>query len=223
MLILIVPMLLVTRRFKTIAGFAIGAAALFLTTTAFEGFGVWSDFIRAIQSFGNSSVGVKNHSFLPLAMYVDLTSFSSHVRGGRSWLGIFFFVGFGLIALTCLARFWWKARKAGPIYNHLLWAATLTWTLLINVYVPIYDSILVVLSLLVTAGALQILPKSSIYRWFTGTWILILICSWFSVPLSRRTEVQVMTLLFAALGILQLISLNRFLKQTPPSSLPDNA
>ncbi|MGO9435925.1 MAG: glycosyltransferase family 87 protein [Terracidiphilus sp.] len=223
MLILIVPMLLVTRRFKTIAGFAIGAAALFLCTTAFEGFGVWPEFIRAIRSFGNSSVGVTNHSFLPLAMYVDLTSFSSHIHGGRSWLGMLIFVGFGLIALTCLARFWWKAPEAGRAYNRLLWAATLGWTLLINVYVPIYDSILVVLSLLITAGALQNLPRSSIYRWFTGTWILILICSWFSVPLSRRTGVQVMTLLFAALGIVQLISLNRFVRQDPPSSLPDNA
>jgi hypothetical protein len=221
MLILLLPMLLFTRRFKTILGFAIGAAALVLITTAFEGFGVWSDFIRAIQSFGRSSVGIKNPSFLPLAMYVDLTSFSSHIHGGRSWLGLFIFLGSALLALTYLVRFWWKAPSRGQTYNNLLWAATLTWTLLINLYVPIYDSILVVLSVLMTAGVFKLLPNKSIRRWFSITWILILICSWFSVPLSRVTGVQLLTLLFAVLGAVQLIALSTFEKQT--SSLSSNA
>jgi hypothetical protein len=221
MLILVVPMLLFTRRFKTILGFATGAAVLVLITTAFEGFSVWPDFVRALQSFGSSSVGVKNPSFLPLAMYVDLTSFSSHIHGGRSWLGLFIFLGSGLLALTYLARFWWRAPSCGRTYNNLLWAATLTWTLLINVYVPIYDSILVVLSVLMTAGVFRHLPNKPVYRWFTITWILILICSWFSVPLSRITGVQLLTLLFAVLGILQLIALNKYEQQT--SSLPGDA
>jgi hypothetical protein len=220
-LILVLPMLLFTRRFKTILGFATGTVVLYLMTSAFEGFGVWPDFIRTIQSFGNSSVGVKNPSFLPLAMYVDLTSFSSHIHGGRSWLGLFIFLGSGLLSLTYLVRFWLRARAGGRHYNHLLWAATLTWTLLINVYVPIYDSILVILSVLITAGAFRHLPKNSIHRWFTANWILILMCSWFSVPLSRRTGVQVMTLLFAILGIFQLIALGKFEHQA--SSLPGNA
>jgi glycosyl transferase family 87 len=209
MLILILPMLLFTRRFKTFLGFVTGALALFLMTSAFEGFGVWADFIRAIRSFGGSSVGVKNPSFLPLAMYVDLTSFSSHIHGGRSWLGLSIFVACGLFALTCLVRFWWKAPSSSRLYNNLLWAATLTWTLLINIYVPIYDSILVVLSVLITAGVLRQLPKSSVHRWFTIVWILILICSWFSVPLSRITNIQIMTLLFAFLGVLQLVALRK--------------
>jgi hypothetical protein len=220
MLILILPMLLFSRRFKAILGFAAGTVVLFLITSAFEGFGVWPDFIRTIQSFGSSSVGVKNPSFLPLAMYVDLTSFSSHIRGGRSWLGLFVILGCGSLALAYLVRFWLRARTGGRLYNNLLWAATLTWTLLINVYVPIYDSILVVLSVLMTAGVFQRLTKQSIYRWFTINWILILICSWFSVPLSRITGVQLLTLLFAVLGVLQLIALGRFARQ---SSLPGNA
>jgi len=221
MLILLLPMLLFTRRFKTVLGFATGAVVLFLITTAFEGFGVWPNFIRAIQSFGSSSVGLKNPSFLPLAIYVDLTSFSSHVHGGRSWPGIVIFFGIGLLALTYLVRFWWRAPSCGRTYNNLLWAATLTCTLLINLYVPIYDSILVVLSVLITAGVFQHLPNKPIRRWFTITWILILICSWFSVPLSRISGVQLLTLLFAVLGILQLIALSKFEQQT--SSLPGNA
>ena len=208
-LFLIVPMLLVTRRFRAFAGFVCGGLLLVLVTTVFEGFEVWQEFAGTILSFGNSSVGVKGHSILPLAKYVDLTSFSSNIPGGRSVPGILLFAGASLVALVVLIRFWWRSRGRGPMHQAWLWVATLTWTLLLNVYVPLYDSILVVLSILITAGLLRHIPDKSMQRWFTVAWILILICSWFSVPLSRSTGVQCMTLLFASLGILQFMMLGQ--------------
>jgi len=209
LLILILPMLLVTRRFRALGGFGLGALLLFVGTIPFEGFAIWSEFFRTILSFGNSSVGVTNHSILPLEKYADLTSFSSQLHGGRSPLGIAVFLCIGLAVSGALVRFWWIARRYGATYNALLWAATLTWTLLVNVYVPLYDSILVVLSLLFTAAATRNIGGKAIRRWFTVTWILILVCSWFSVPLSRSTSVQCMTLLFASLGILQFVCLGQ--------------
>ncbi len=208
-LVLIVPMLLVTRRFRAFAGFALGTLLIIAVTTAFEGIGVWPDFFRTIGSFGNSSVGVEKASFLPLPKYVDLTSFSSNLHGGRSLLSIGLLLCFAAVALCSLVIFWWKATDRGRPDAVLLWATTLTWTLLINVYVPIYDSILVVLSILMTVGTVRAWPGVSLRRWFTATWILILICSWFSVPLSRVSSVQCMTLLFASLGILQLVILGK--------------
>ena len=206
-LLLIVPMLLVTRRLKALLGFALGALLIVLVTTAFEGFGVWIDFVRTIGAFSNSSVGVKSASILPLPKYVDLSAFSSNLHGGRSPVGIAAFICFAGCALVALIRFWWKAHARGRSYKILLWAATLTWTLLINVYVPIYDSILVALSILMTAGVMQSISGVAPRRWFTATWILILICSWFSVPLSRASGIQFMTLLFASLGLLQFVLL----------------
>jgi hypothetical protein len=220
-LILILPMLFFTRRLKALAGFAIGVIGLTLVTTAFEGAGVWPEFFHAIQSFGNSSIGVQKASFLPLAKYVDLSSFSSNIRDGRTPVAIAVFLGASLLALVLLLRSWWKAQANGQTYNTLVWAATITWTLLLNVYVPLYDSTLVVLSLLMTAGALRELAKDSLSRWFTVCWTLILLCSWISVPLSRSTGVQCMTLLFACLGILQFVCLARAAKL--PSILSDQA
>jgi hypothetical protein len=179
----------------------------------FEGFEVWSGFLKMISSFGSSSIGVKKASFLPLPKYVDLTSFSSNLHGGRSPLAIGIFASFAAIALGLLVRFWWKselrAANGDRTYDALLWATTLTWTLLINIYVPIYDSILIVLSILITAGTPRTWSGAPHRRWFTVNWILILICSWFSVPLSRATSVQCMTLLFASLGILQFLALRK--------------
>jgi len=224
-LVLIVPMLLVTRRFKALAGFALGTSFIVAVTAGFEGPAIWLDFFRTIGSFGSSSVGVQKHSFLPLPKYVDLTSFSSNVYGGRSPLGFGLILCFAAVALGALVTFWWKAPARGRPYADFLWATTLTWTLLINVYVPIYDSILVVLSILITARTLLAWPGASLRRWFVVTWILVLICSWFSVPLSRVSSVQCMTLLFASLGILQLVMLGKLSPpaRTASSALPDQS
>jgi hypothetical protein len=101
----------------------------------------------------------------------------------------------------------------GRPFNSVLWATTVTWTLLLNVYVPVYDSILVVLSVIVTAGALSYLPDKPIHRWFALIWVFILAGSWLSVGLAAATGVQLLTLLFVALGILQLTALRKLARQ----------
>ena len=209
LLVLVLPMLVFTRRFKALLGFVLGMAALVLITTTFEGFTVWPHFLGFLHSFGNSSIGLNNHSFLPLAKYVDLTSFSSAIPGGRSWPGLLTFCAIGLGALALLLRFWWKSTQHQPADKILLWATTLSWTLLINVYVPIYDSILIVLSVLLTAAALPRIRVRLMQWGFAVNWILILLCSWFSVPVSRATGVQILTVLFAAFGSLQFAMLDR--------------
>lgn len=221
LLLLILPMLLIARRLKALLGFAAGTLLVVLVTGIFEGFAVWPEFLHALRTFGDSSIGVTDHSFLPLKKYVDLTSFSSNVHGGRSWPGVAVFLCGGCVAFGVLLRFWWKARSWDCNRRTLLWAATLTWTLLLNVYVPIYDSILIVLSLVITAGALcNVAAGAAVRRWFTVLWILILIFSWFSVPLSGITGIQILTLLFAGMGILQFVLLSQLESQASHSFRP---
>jgi hypothetical protein len=90
----------------------------------------------------------------------------------------------------------------------LLWAATLTWTLVLNVYVPIYDTVLVVLSLIVSAGVIEQLPGKRLRR-FTPVWLLIIVSSWLTVPVAQHTGVQMMSIVLLALGLLQLAALRR--------------
>lgn len=213
LLVLLLPMLLVTRRLKTLAGFAAGAAVLAFATSAFEGFSVWPAFSRTIFSFGKVASGGQASSIRNLSKYVDLTSFSSLTPGGRSWPGLAIIAAGACGACFCLVWQGWKSPRMGRPFNSLLWAATLTWTLLLNVYVPIYDSILIVLSVLVTTGALSHVPDKPIHPWFTLIWILILAGSWFSVGLAAATGVQLLTLLFAGLGILQLTALRKLARQ----------
>jgi hypothetical protein len=203
LLILLLPMLLVTRRWRSMLGFLTGAGALIALPTVVGGIGIWTVFLRTLLSFGKVADGAQAPSVLILVKYVDLTSFSAFLHGGRSPIGLAILSLSVAIALVFLLRFWWRAPRAGRPFNALLWATTITWTLLINVYVPMYDSILAVLALIITAAALQQIPGQPMYKTFRAVWILILAGSWFSGWLDGRTSVQLLTVLFAALGVLE--------------------
>ena len=214
LLFLLLPMLVATRRFRTLLGFTAGAAALSIGPTVAGGFAIWPEFFRSIFSYGKVASGAQAQAIRLLVKYVDLSSFSALLPGGRSRIGLIVLFGSGGAAILTLVWFWLagfrrKSSQSNRPLNSLLWAGTITWTLLLNLYVPIYDSTLVVLSLIVTAGVLRQIPEVRLQRIFTVLWILILVGSWFTTLLAGVTGVQLLTLLIAALGILQFLALKR--------------
>jgi hypothetical protein len=203
LLVLFLPMQLVTRRLKALVGFAAGSTTLLLFATAVAGPRVWSGYKDLLLSFGLGSAAVHSRSFKQLWKYVDFTSFSSLIPGGRSWLGLVVLFACVCWAVFSLFRVWQRSAGAkGPV-NTLMWATTLTWTLLLNLYVPIYDCILVVLSITATAGVLKDLPNALLYRPLTVLWLLIFAFSWITVDIAEATGFQTITVLLAALGMLQ--------------------
>ena len=207
LLVLILPMLLVTRRFKVLTGFIGGGLALCALTTVVEGVGIWSGYLRMLLSFGTAAT--KTDGYRVLHYYMDLPAFSSLLPGGRSWLGGAILLGFACYAAFGLFRAWWKHRDATKPARILLWAATLTWTFVLNLYVPIYDSIIVVIGIIATAATLNVYPETCLRRQFTIIWILILVASWVTGPVAEATGFQMYTFLFALLGIVQLTALRK--------------
>lgn len=218
LLVLVLPMLLVTRRFKALSGFAAGACGLVFITTVFEGFSIWPAFLQEIFSYGRITSSAQSSLVFNLSKFVDFRSFYSLFLGGRAWWLLPMLAAGACCAFAALLWFWWESPHRRSAYNRLLWAATVTWTLLINDYTPIYDSILVVLAVLATASALAGLDHKALHKWFTVNWILIFICSWFTVHLAAVTGFQLMTLLLAALGILQFAGLKMLRGISNPSA-----
>ena len=83
LLLLLIPMLLLTRRFRAFSGFTIGAAMLILTATACGGMQIWPAYAHFLSYFGRVA-GFDGHSVLRLWKYVDFSSFLQAVCGGRS-------------------------------------------------------------------------------------------------------------------------------------------
>ena len=229
LLILLLPMLLITRRYKTLMGFAGGAVAMAAFITVMQGAAVWPGYIARLLSFGSATTRIR--SFVVLWYHVDLNSFSALLPGGRSWLGatvIFGCAGLAGIALVC-AWFTDRSRASGGASasaGTLIWAATLTWTLILNLYVPFHDCILIVLSFMATAAVLKNVPSLRLRRPFALVGLAILASSWISLSFARTTGFQMMTVLFVVFGILQLAvlfkaqSLTRKDRREKPQSYP---
>ena len=202
LLILLLPMLLITRRYKTLAGFAGGSAAMAGFITAVQGTGIWRGYIERLLSFGSATT--KIHSFVVLWYHVDLNSFSALLPGGRSWLGGSAILGCAALAGIALVRAWWASRGASASAGTLVWAVTLTWTLILNLYVPFHDCILIVLSFMATAAVIRNVPDLRLRKQFTLLGLVILASSWISLSFARTTGFQILTVLFVAFGTLQL-------------------
>ncbi len=193
LLLLILPMLLVTRRKQMLVGFIGGVALLLTATTLLEGVGIWPGYLRMTAEYARRQA-------LLLCDYVDLLAFSTSISHGASIL-IWTLRAFGLVAAAFLVRIWrLSTRHSAGIRATLVWGTTITWTLILNVYVPLYDTILVIISLILTARALRTFSPRATLAIFGG----IVGSSYVTREIAAATGVQVLTILLVVLGAMQM-------------------
>lgn len=217
LLLLLLPMFAITRRFKALLGFFIGAIVLFLESAAMLGIQIWPAYLRFLTTFQHSS-GVNGNSKLRHWQFVDLNSLSFGIPGGRSAVALAILAAAAIAVLLWLAFLLWMSSRASLPAQSLVWATTLTFTLILNIYVPIYDSVLVVIAVALTIGALRQLAWTEATRWTVFTALLIFAVAWFTGPVSRRYGIQPLTLLLFLFGLLQL-TLLKALCATPDPTL----
>ncbi|HEX9063032.1 MAG TPA: hypothetical protein VF941_22900, partial [Clostridia bacterium] len=135
--------------------------------------------------------------------YVDINSFSRLLAGGHShcrWTMVLLFAG---TTLPLLFRTWWKADCKRADVRGLIWSSAIAWTLVLNVYLTIYDTISIVLSVLITTDVLYGKAKenktdlNSTYKYLL---LLLYLIPWVTQPVARLTNVQLFTLVLAAFG-----------------------
>jgi hypothetical protein len=208
LLLLLVPMLFLTRRFRTLAGFTTGAAALAAASTWFGGIEIWAIYSRFLAMFGRVA-GLNGQRTVQLWKFIDIGSCLQAVDGGRSGLGIALLIPIVAVVAGALAILLWKSARGGGPAQSLAWAATLTWTLLLNVYVPMYDTVLVAIAVVLTLGAVDELGWSSPMRWMTLLSVLIFAASWVTYPIAMKHGIQLLSIALALLGLAQLYLLYR--------------
>jgi hypothetical protein len=125
---------------------------------------------------------------------------------------LIFFCAVTLVGLW-LAVLLWKAANGSRPAQTLAWANALTWTLLLNAYVPIYDSILVVIAIVLTLGALTELGLIAQTVWTILLTMLVFAVSWKTVAIAEKHGIQLLTILLLFLGIWQLLLLRYATRQ----------
>jgi Glycosyltransferase family 87 len=208
LLVLVLPMLLLTRRFKTLVGFAAGAAAIALFTTIKAGVLVWSGYLSFLLSFGRRVASRQ------LWQYVDLASFSFSLFGRHSAWGLTLLLGLAGLLAFILFRTWRQSIGAPKPATALVWGMTLTWTLVLNVYIPVHDCILGVLGVIATAAVLSRAQRGYLHRWFALLCFLTFALFWITVHVAETTGFQMITVCLAALGTLQIGILRKIIRPT---------
>lgn len=212
LLLLLIPMLLLTRRLKTLLGFVTGFAGMVLIATLFDGIEIWTAYAHFLRFFSQVS-RIGNHTHLQDWQFIDFNSHSYAIAGGRSAVGLAVLIGIGAVAVGWLATLLWKSANGQEAEQFLAWAATLTWTLLLNIYVPIYDSILVTIAVLLTLGALRELNWANATNLVVLLALVTLVVAWFTEAVAKTYGFQPLTILFLALGIVQCSILHRVIRQ----------
>jgi Glycosyltransferase family 87 len=205
LLLLLVPMLLITKRYKTLAGFLAGGIGQVIAITAIEGPAIWPGYFHLLLYFGSAAATRTQHAFLiNSTAYVDLVSFFSMLPGGLSWWGRAILVGCAGYAIWQLLRAWLGSVGSEKTTQTLIWSLTLTATMVLNTYVGIWDCTSIVLSIVATGAVLRTSPQRPYYGWFTLLWVSILALSYVTEAVAEATGFQILTVLFVALGVLQL-------------------
>ena len=208
LLLLLVPMLLCTRRFRALLGFAFGGAALAAISTAAGGFAIWPAYAEFIRLFGRlASVG--DRSGVPLWKYVDLGSCLQAIAGGSSAATTIVTVALSAIVFLALCALWWKSANAGPAAQALAWAAAITWTLLVSVYVPIYDASLAAVAMILTFAGWKRGLRNTSGGGLAAMAFLLVAASWWTTGFAVLYHVQLLSLALAMLGLTQLALLYR--------------
>lgn len=188
LLILILPMLLITKRWKAVAGFGLGCVGLGLISLALIGPSGVPDYFAMMRSFANKKQGLAGLTNIE----VDAYSFFVNLTGGQMpaatalWALLFVVVGY------CLIKTW----RHNP---RVAWITAITWTCVLNYYVLLYDSTLIILSAVLLAAMLGRLTNA--LRWLLTAAFLV---PWFHKPMSQAFGFQLMTIVLMSFGVYQL-------------------
>jgi hypothetical protein len=206
----ILPMLLIMRQWRTLGGFFAGATGLAAISLATVGAHACLDYLRMLVGYFGKSTGAGS-SGLQVWKFIDLNSFLK-LLGVPSAIAFVVLGGVGLLVFRNV----WNARpkdhQSARRILPLAWASAITWTLVLNVYVGVYDSVMLIPSIVLTCAALlrrvgdtgRNLPLR-----FRCLLLVIWLLPWVSGLIARDVGVQTYTIALLILGSYQLKLLSK--------------
>jgi hypothetical protein len=200
---LLLAMLAVGGRRRILVGFGAGTAVLASVSLLVVGWRGCAGYVAMLLRFGTMATGPRI-SFL-LSDYVDLNSFVRTALGGRGHWALVALAVVAACVLPWLVKLWRAGRREGEVESSLMWAATLTWAMLLNVYVAPYDTPMVLLGMVLAACALHGASREAMPR---AVWILLVllyVVPWIPpVPIGGNRTLHLYTLVLVGLAVYQL-------------------
>ncbi len=196
-------MLLVTGRWITLVGLAAGNLVLAALSFFIAGWQGCINFINRLLFYSSSAT--TGESGLRSWKYVDINAFMRLLLPHHAQLRWIITALLVLGVIPFLIAAWWRLRRESQW--QLLWALTVSWTPVLNIYMGIYDStILVLAGLLLTAEFYrQGVQPSSLPFTYKCLLLVVYLAPLFTQGIAMATGVQIYTLAVAAFAIYQLV------------------
>jgi len=206
LLVVMLPMLAVTGRVRQIVGFFAGAGlqvVLWLAIGGRASVAAFAEEIRWIVVHTTSTSQLFNPH-----RYVDINAFFRLLPFGRSTAGHLLLGVIASAAAMALVGTWWRSRGSDRAVQQLVWAATVTWTLVLNLYVPFYDTVLVVAAAVLAVAAVKTRAWEGWNR-LGPALVCVYLAPWIAEVCARVFSVQIYTLVLSGFGALLLVEANR--------------
>jgi hypothetical protein len=202
LLVILLPMLAVGRRWGILAGFGVAALSLAGLSVLIAGWQTCLAYTDILFGYARTTAG--STTIFRTWKYMDLNSFIRLLLGDNPALRGALFLAVAGPWLGLLVAAWARSGRRGGVHQQLLWASTLAWTPVANLYVGVYDTIVAVPAALLGAEALYrreddtgpALPPG-----FRTALFLLYVVPWFSQHLALAVGFQPYTLVLLALAI----------------------
>lgn len=194
----ILPMLLLTRRIRTLLGSAMGCLLLTGFMLVTTGPASLERFIAV--AFRHRALSMGDAGVFKVIKFVDLNMFSYVLAGRYSRVLLALIAPFLLYVAWRLGRFWWRTGP-DPSRGAMPWALALVWGCLINIYVPIYDTVLVVIACMLAFPVALRHAHGEVPLEFRAVLALLFVTPWVSQILAATIHLQLYTLVLISLGV----------------------
>jgi hypothetical protein len=215
-LIVILPMMVIARRTKILLGFSICSIIMIFLSALTVGFETCIQYMRFL--LGVSTTTLRGEEIFRTWKYVDIFSFSRLLFGTISPAVLILIVIASLVPFIFLIKLWWKLNSLNKSSQELLKASAITLTIIINLHFGFYDSVILVLSILLTVDVLYrnsiVQNSAELTPGFKALLVSIYIFPWISQPVARITGFQLFTLAIAIMGIYQILLARAYSKLT---------
>ena len=180
------------------------------------GFETCIEYMRFL--LGVSTMALGSEEIFRTWKYVDIFSFTRLLFGTISPEVLILIIIASLIPIIFSIKLWWNLNSLNKSSQELLIASSITLTIIINLHFAIYDTVILVLSILLTVDVLYrnstVQNSTELTAGFKALLLSIYILPWITQYVARISGFQPFTLAIAIMGSYQILLARTYSKLT---------
>ena len=193
LLLLVIPMLLLMRQWRVVAGLLVGGivlASISVATVGIDGCLAWIGAVRRLAA----------NEHLQLQKYVDIGSFGRLLVGSESGLATALAYGITLAGAVVLFGVWSRRPR-----TDVAWSLALVWGIVLSPYGPVYEGVTVAIGALLLVN-FTYEREGRIPNTLKVLLTVLYLVPWVTQEAAQRSGLQLMTLAVVAMGVWALWS-----------------